>query len=72
MFDDIYIDLVKKVVERYKKYIDKYLFEFVKYFVELFSDKYKVWVDRVKSNIEVKIYRDLIFGLDIDLYLIKV
>lgn len=70
MFDDIYIDLVKKVVERYKKYIDKYLFEFVKYFVELFSDKYKVWVDKVKSNIKVKIYRDLIFGLDIEFYFI--
>ncbi|WVV22178.1 hypothetical protein V3318_03225 [Mycoplasmopsis agalactiae] len=68
MFDDTYTDLAKKAVERYKKHTDKHLSESAKYFAELFSDKHKAWVDRVKSNIKAKIYRDSTSGLDIDLH----
>ncbi|MCE6115448.1 MAG6090-like repeat-containing lipoprotein [Mycoplasmopsis agalactiae] len=68
MFDDAYTDSTKKAVERYKKHTDKHLSESAKHFAELFSDEHKAWVDKVKSNIKAKIYRDSTSGLDIEFY----
>lgn len=65
IFNDEFKNLVINVINRYKRYGDKYVFEFVKMIKSFFSDL----LGRLVESIKIKVYRDFIFGLDIDIYL---
>ncbi|UUM25389.1 hypothetical protein NQV05_03245 [Mycoplasmopsis agalactiae] len=64
IFDDLYTDLTKEALNRYKKHGDKHAFESAKMVAELFSDSFK----RAIESIKTKIYRDSISGEDIKIH----